>query len=54
MLDVSVIDLSGQLLMPTSRVKARKLLKYKVSSTFVQFILFKNVQFHFLTHSISL
>ena len=27
MLDVSVIDLSGQLLMPTSRVKARKLLK---------------------------
>ena len=31
-----------------------KELNYKVSSTFVQFILFKNVQFHFLTHSISL
>ncbi|MCR5608019.1 MAG: RRXRR domain-containing protein, partial [Lachnospiraceae bacterium] len=27
MFDVSVIDLSGQLLMSTSRVKARKLLK---------------------------
>jgi hypothetical protein len=34
MLDVSVIDLSGQLLMPTSRVKARKLLKTRKAIIF--------------------